>query len=240
MKSSQENLRKRGKYTQVDLELYKNRSSIELIEMLNAEEAFKRSIAIYWLSQTLINTTYFTHKLISLLNKERSLYTKIEICKVLQKGDIETAKLLIPHLGLIGNNQIRILPKYPSKKKSYPLPRDIVARILAKMDCSVYPLLLKELSHKNELKISELIDAIGFMTFYNPTLATETHLNVLTKLYVTTESPMIRWKLIIAFSSFPIEKSSRFLDQILENKIDPFFKAEAKRSLRLIFLKINK
>ena len=40
---------------------------------------------------------------------------------------------MVEYLGQIGNNQHKVLPTNGFNKKSYPLPRDIIARTLAHM-----------------------------------------------------------------------------------------------------------
>ena len=78
------------------------------------------------------------------------MYTKIAICETLQKGNEQTIALMIPYLGRIGNNQYKNIPSKPSQKKSYPLPPDIIARILSNMDSQYIPLFIEYLK-KNEL-----------------------------------------------------------------------------------------
>jgi hypothetical protein len=51
MKSSDSQLKSRGKSTFEDIQHYNNQSKIELLEMIKSKEAYKRSIAIKLLSE---------------------------------------------------------------------------------------------------------------------------------------------------------------------------------------------
>lgn len=175
-----------------------------------------------------------TNRLIQILIEEKSLYTKIEICLALQEGKEETAKLLIAYLGKIGENQHKKIPSRSSRKKSYPLPRDIIARTLAKMDTCISPLLHDELMSNDEDKLAKLIDSIGFMTFYNNQLASKNHFNKLLNLYNKTENILIQWKLIICFSAFPIKQSKEKLKSIIKENKHSLLVEEANRSLKII------
>ncbi|MCC0704505.1 hypothetical protein IC213_15705 [Clostridioides sp. ES-S-0049-02] len=57
--------------------------------------------------------------------------------------------------------------------KSYPLARDIITRSLARMNVEILPVLFDVLESDDRIKISEVIDAIGFMIFYNQEVASE-------------------------------------------------------------------
>ena len=82
--------------------------------------------------------------------------------KLRNRGFIQQEDLQnIIYLAKIGKNQYKELPSEPSRKKSYPLPRDIIARTLAKMDTSIMPFLMKVLKEDDLSKISEVIDAIN-------------------------------------------------------------------------------
>lgn len=74
---------------------------------------------------------------------------------------------MVNYLGTIGKNQYKELPEKKINKKSYPLPRDIVARTLAHMGGKVLPELIKLLKSSNVVAIREALNAIGFIGFYN-------------------------------------------------------------------------
>lgn len=109
------------------------------------------------------------------------------------------------------------MPEAVSLKKSYPLPRDIIARSLGKMSIYIFPALIDILKTEDVEKISEVLDAIGFMVFYNSELAT---LNNATIIYTIItkyeENPLIIWKCILCLSAFPLEESRIILTNIKE------------------------
>lgn len=239
MKSSKDNLRKRGFTYESDIDLLNNKSQSELFELLFSNIATVRTASIRTLANNCINETEFTDLLLNLLTKEKALYTKIAICETLEKGNVHTASKIIKYLGKIGNNQHKELPEAVSLKKSYPLPRDIIARSLGRMSISIFPTLIDVLKTENIDKISESLDAIGFMVFYNPKLAT---LNNATAIYNTItkykENPLILWKCTICLSAFPLEETVIILTNIKEENQDNILSKEADRSLKLINIRL--
>lgn len=173
--------------------------------------------------------------LLNILSNEKSLYTKIELCKSLEKGNEFTANLMCKNIGDIGKNQHKS-PKKPSKKNSYPLPRDIIARTLSKMDKSIINILISNLNdNNNELKISELLDAIGFLTFYNSELAIVENFNEIKNIFFKfKESELITWKICICCSAFPINESKDVLKHIKNVTNNENILLEVERSLKII------
>ena len=137
------------------------------------------------------------------------------------------------YLGKTGNNQHKTLPNKVSEKKSFPLPRDIVARSLGKMSAEVFPVLQTVVKGSDIEKIQEVLDAIGFMAFYNEKLATSE--NVMPILYLLkkyTDNHMISWKVVLCLSAFPLTESKKVLLQYADKK--DVIGVEALRSLRLL------
>lgn len=120
---------------------------------------------------------------------------------------------MIAYLRTIGKNQYKKLPDMVSAKKSYPLPRDIIARSLGKMDSSVSKTLLSVLETQDIMKIREVLDAIGFMAFYHSELSSEVHHNII---YSTIQKfhndDIILWKCILCLSPFPSEETKKILE----------------------------
>lgn len=138
MISSRENLRKRGMIEQIDIDSIISLSYSELISLIDSKLSIERSASIHLLSNKVsCDNEDFVAVLLKRLSIEKSLYTKIEICNALEKGSEKTARQMVQYLGCIGNNQHRWLPDRISKKISYPLPRDIIARSLGKMNGSI-------------------------------------------------------------------------------------------------------
>lgn len=238
MKSSCESLEKRGYIDLNILEEYQKSNTSELYELLNSNNAQDRSAAIHLLSlQIDLNEDNFTTNLLELLSKEKALYTRLEITKILEKANQETCQKMINYLGAIGNNQYKKLPNSVSKKISYPLPRDIIARTLAKTDIDNITTLFKVFDTNDLTKISEVIDAIGFMIFYNPTLDTEYNLNIILKEITNyKQNELILWKLIICLSAFKQEKCKFFLLSLKEEISSSLLLSEIDRSLNLLFI----
>ncbi len=168
--------------------------------------------------------------LIAALKVEKKLYPKIEICNTLVGFGTISVKPLIENLGQIGNNQHKDISNKAFEKDSYPLPRDIAARTLEHIGKDALPQLLKVLEEDNLSKLSEAIDAIGFICFYNHQPEVIDKLKSCYK--ANTTNDLICWKLVRAMSGFP--ESKEFLvaqSEITENSI---IKQEIDRSIRLI------
>lgn len=236
IKSNEQDLKKRGYVTKEQVKEYEGTPINTLITMLHATNPYKRTIAAKNLS-TLDNQV--VDELLNQLAKEKCLYTKIAICETLELGDLSTATKMIKYLGVIGKNQYIELPDKVSAKKSYPLPRDIIARSLGKMDSSVFPALCNVLMTQDTIKIREVLDAIGFMVFYHRELSSEENQHII---YSTMKKfhndDIILWKCILCLSAFPSEETKNILEEYNKpNNIlptDHIFVKEAKRSLNLI------
>lgn len=239
MKSSIEGLRRRGYIEDMDIEKYSLLKKEEILKMIDSKEAYERTIAIRILANSNnIERLVFNKALLSRLMKEKSLYTKIEICNVLEKGDQETLIEMFKYLGKIGNNQYRELPKEVSKKKSYPLPRDIIARTIAKMNSYLLPSIYEEFKQCNLIEARELIDAIGYLCFYNKDQNNLVITEELIDYYEKTDiDNIIRWKIVIALSAFNSEIVVSKLKQIIVNESVDIIRKEAERSLKLINIK---
>ena len=210
----------RGQINDEYIAIYQSKSENELLELLYSEEAWQRSVA----AELLLLTPETTDILLKKLQVEKALYTRLAITKKLESGDQETAEKMIAYLARIGNNQHR-QPIPPSKKQSFPLPRDLIARSLGRMQPAIFSTLLAALKNLSVLQLSEILDAIGYMAFYQPALVTtETYQQLLQIRKTMIDQPLIQWKLVICFSAFPQSK-----ELLLSEKE---FAPEARRSLR--------
>lgn len=89
MKSTQNQLLKRGQYNQETIEEFKNCSKAELIEGFKLLP-HQRSACIHLLSLKYHQDDDYTQILLQQLSKEKALYTKIEIQENLSKhGNIQ-------------------------------------------------------------------------------------------------------------------------------------------------------
>jgi ribosomal protein S8 len=167
MKSTAEQLKNRGYVSDNDLVLYKNLPERDLVELLQSKDADKRTVAIKLLAQS--NNEQFIPLFCEALKTEKKLYTKMELCAALENYGEKAIPYLMPLLGTIGNNRHNKIDIIDLQKKSYPLPRDIVARILIRIGPSVFPELKKILlENKNKIQIPNAIDVVGHVTWnYN-------------------------------------------------------------------------
>ncbi|SFR91877.1 HEAT repeat domain-containing protein [Anaeromicropila populeti] len=236
MNSDIETLRARGYIEGDDIHDYEKKSKEELIALLDDKTPCVRSSAAKEISFAYnMNEIEITKILLSKLVKEKKLYTRIEIGAALERGGEITAKEMVQYIGKIGKNQHKSLPDRPSKKISFPLPRDFIIRSLARMDVKIMPVLIEVLESQDEEKIAEIFDAIGYIAFYKIKAAkweyTETVLKVVEK-YKGNE--VIYWKGIRCLSGFPWQKAADFLKKVIETESQELLVEEAKRSLRLM------
>lgn len=230
MKSSVKDLKRRGFVTDEEIAALEGTPQEILLELLHSENAVTRSAAACNLDAAIESVAY---ELLKHLSIEKCLYTRIAICETLEKGDCSTAMQMTKYLGKIGKNQHKEVPDKVSDKKSFPLPRDITARSLGKMRADTFPVLLEVLKERETAKIQEVLDAIGFMVFYNPALATCENIRpVLALLESYADNPLIEWKVILCLSSFPITESKTVLLQYAGK--EGTLGLEAQRSLNII------
>lgn len=227
MKSTIEQLQNRG-YVDAGFEnRYLNTTFEQRIALLKRKLSTDRTIAARLLTNN-GNSSSINH-LIDALIIEKKLYSKIEICNSLVSFGIEAVKPLIGIIGTIGNNQHNEVPKTVFKKHNYPLPRDIASRTLIRIGKIALPDLLKVLHSKNVINLSEAIDTIGFICFYDP------QSNIFEKLMncynYNIDNDLIKWKLFRAMSAFP--ESESLLKEQLQVCNDEL-KLEIERSLSLI------
>lgn len=236
MKSSIEDLRGRGLAQNHDIDKFIELSYEELMDNINSQLPTERTSAIRILYNKFgCNDKKFIVTILDRLCIEKSLYTKLEICSVLEAGNISTAKEIIKYLGKIGNNQHKSLPDKISKKVSYPLPRDIIARSLGKMNKSILPVLIDVLDSKEKYKIYEVLDAIGFLVFYNKDLVDFILFEkILKTAKMYSDDDLMMWKGVICFSAFSIEESVAVLTDISRINPNKLIRDEASRSLKLI------
>lgn len=230
MKSTSIALRNRGLATKEDIADVSMLSIEKLILLLHDEQPYMRSAAAIGLSPCVNEVA---DELLEQLSKECCLYTRIAICQTLENGNSETARKMTGYLGQIGNNQHKVLPEKVSAKKSFPLPRDIVARSLGKMDISILPVIADVLTGNNKTQRYEALDAFGYMVFYNPVLATTKNCQLLLSLAKQEEGDLLQlWKIILCLSAFLCVESKEFLLQFASEST--ILGLEAKRSLGIL------
>ena len=236
MKSSLQDLQRRGYIEAKDVTPYHDHTTEALYTLLDSKEATERTIAVRLLTQRLgITDRNWALHLLTQLTKEKALYTKLETCQWLEGGDAETAEAMIPYLGMIGCNQHRVLPKRVSKKISYPLPRDIIARTLGKMRPTVLPTLMAVLGSDDVARISEALDAIGFMLFYHPESQSLMHLATIERTMARyRHHDVILWKCVLCLSALWFAESIQTLEDVMTWGVDGVIVDEARRSIQII------
>lgn len=199
----------------------------ELTNLLHSNVAIERTIGARILT---CRNHEFVENLLIALETEQKLYTKIELCRSLAILGEHSVKGLIQRLGKIGNNQHRTPTDEPFKKNSYPLPRDIAARTLIRIGSKALPALCGVLTEDDSSKISEAIDAIGFICYSG---GQDKYLEPLIDCYNKLSSNnLIRWKIIRAMSAFPA--SMTFLKKQFQIENVTAIKQEIERSIRMI------
>lgn len=231
MKSSPERLAQRGYLARefVTEELFPDRRTLDA--GLQGSEAWVRTAAIRSLRP--LRDDARIPELCALLSREKALYTKIEICECLAEYGPRAVPALLPLLGRIGNNQHRGVITPDLGKKSFPLPRDLVARILIRMGPLIVEELLQFMRSSPDLSaLSEVIDVIGHISFYSGDRRAESRLLTL---YQETNEPLLQWKIIRAFQSFDSAETRALLHGVLADpEGSPEMQREAERSLKRI------
>lgn len=228
MKSTKEDLMQRGYADEDRIRKTECLDDKALLNLCSSALAWERSAAVYALKQP----DQYAEFYVKMLSTEQKLYTRLACCEVLAKGSEDTVKVLIHWLGKIGNNQHRRVGK-TSMKKSYPLPRDIIARILARMDSKYIALFFDDELFKDEVRLSEILDAIGFMTYYNQHLVDMKWASQIMQL-LDHNNDLIRWKAVTACSAFPLLEVRDKLKEMLLADGNKVIYPEIKRSLNII------
>jgi hypothetical protein len=231
MKSNVEQLKGRGYLFDDDIIMYKNYSEDDLVKLLYSKEAYKRTIAVKLLSQ--YSKEEYIQLFCETLKNENKLYTKLELCNALENYNIKAIPYLTPLLGPIGKNQHKKIEIVDIHKKSYPLPRDIIGRILIRIGPRVFPELKKILlENKNHVQIYETIDIIGHITWNYKDYSLE---NTLVEYYKKQkDNEFMEWKIIRAFQSFKSNEIKILLENIIKTHKNKIIIEEAKRSIKRI------
>ena len=227
MKSDAAQLESRGYVANGIENNYATISFEQRIVLLKSKQATERTLGARLLIKQ--SDLQVINCLITALQVETKLYTRLEICNSLVSYGRAAVMPLITVLGTIGNNQHRIVPTADFKKVSYPLPRDLAARTLIRIGTVALPDLLTALNSTDIVQLSEAIDAIGFICFYDYQSAIAGELEDC--FYRNSQSELVKWKIFRAMSAFP--ETTAFLNQQLKLNAGAL-KAEIERSLCLI------
>ncbi len=233
MKSTQKQLENRGFITDGAVKKYLDSTFEQRLILLRSNLPTDRTLAARLLAKN--SNLQAIDFLIEALINEIKLYTKIEICNSLVSYGKDAVIPLIGLLGVIGNNQHKTVPGSDFKKDNFPLPRDLAGRILIRIGPIAIPDLVKILGSRDLKKLSETIDTIGYICFY------EYQVNVFGILKEcfnhNVDNDLIKWKIFRAMSAFPESESFLREQQHLHNGQ---LKREIDRSLLLIKKRIIK
>jgi hypothetical protein len=224
-----ESKQKRGYAHKKDICDYLESSTSELLSILTDDLPIKRTISANILGMR--KEKKCIQNLIQALLTETKLYPKIAISEALSEIGEPAVSYLIPFLGKIGNNQYFSLPSKPFVKNNYPLARDIISRTICNMRKYAIPILIKELDVSNKIQLSEGIDAIGYISYYEHD---EIAKNYLLNLFSKNQNDIITWKLIRSFQAFSGDDIFFVLKKIIKESMIKPFVWEANRSLKQI------
>ncbi|PKN77029.1 MAG: hypothetical protein CVU52_02275 [Deltaproteobacteria bacterium HGW-Deltaproteobacteria-10] len=229
MKSTDEQLKERGFISDKELKKYFDCSDDQLFSYLNGKSSFERTAAIKIIAKK--SDIKFINLLCEKLFIENKLYTKIALCECLTGYGFKAVPYLLPMLGKIGNNQHKAIALVDIGKKSFPLPRDIVARILIRIGPIVFEETKKIIATGDRNQILEAIDVVGHVTWKFQDYSCE---DVLIELFEKTgEDILMQWKIIRAFQSFKSTKIINILEKVTQGTNEVIV-SEAKRSLHRI------
>jgi HEAT repeat protein len=161
---------------------------------------------------------------------ETAIYARLAMSEALGAIGEPALPELTARIGTVGHNQHQTLPTALFKKWNYPLPRDLVVRTIVKIGTVALPSLIKHLQTCTDHRIiSEVIDAIGYLSFYS---GDHQAFDACIKAYATySMHVVIMWKLIRAFQAFPAEETVGYLKEVLLTSPLPQHRWEAARSL---------
>ncbi len=240
MKSTSESLRRRGMYGFEDIASLKERSRGELEAALKSGSAPERSAAVRLLAADAAGDSSLALRLAGMLKTEKALYTRLEICRTLEKCGAETARLLIPLAGTTGRGRYGEHREKVSLKKTYPLPGDIIARILGKMNPDALPVITEAICEGSGPALPELLDAAGFMVFHNKELATpENAEKIYAVLEKCRENLNVFRRAVRCLSAFPSAKTLEILTCIKNQHPEAGIRAEAARSETFVAARIK-
>ena len=228
MKSKQEQLISRGYLAKGMKSEYPDKSFDEKIDLLQSKAPTDRTLGARLLANS--KNDKAIDYLIDALRVEKKLYPKIEICDSLVSCGQHSIKPLIKILGKVGTNQHKRVTVKEFKKDSYPLPRDIAGRTLVRFGQAALNELEKMLNSRDKKQLSEAIDAVGFICFYD--CKPEIYAKLRDCYSKNSQNDLIQWKIIRAMSGFT--ESEPFLQeqkQIIHNER---LQKEIGRSLLLI------
>ena len=230
MKSSSSQLEQRGYLTDEECVSYAACSDEKLSVLLENGEARERTAAARILSAQ--GNPAHIPLLCRALEKEKKLYTRLALCEGLASYGKDAVPHLIALLGRIGSNQHRFPARCDLGKKSFPLPRDLAARIIVRIGEPALPAIEKTLREGDRQQICEAIDAAGHIAFYSGNAGSGEILVEMYRKYAGDD--LVEWKIIRALQSYHSEDVIALLRGVAQNSASELMREEAERSLERI------
>lgn len=226
-KTLAENRKKRGEVSEEFVNQFYNLNSDQLCKSLQNSNAQIRSSAAIILGNQ--KDQKYVQLLINRLKIEKALYVKINLCNSIVNYGITIIPDLLELLGTIGINQHYDLPEKGFYKSNYPLPRDIIARIIIRMGEDALVPLAEFVKNRKGNILLEAIDVIGHISYYSKNISLE---KVLINLYKNSDyNFVLKWKIIRSFQGFNTTAVQKILLTILSSEQIKQFKWEALRVL---------
>lgn len=224
-----EKRRERGEVAQAEVVQYLTMDTDELLSQICSPIPSSRTCAAIALGNHKVPKV--VAGLCQQLKIEKKLYCKIAISDSLVNIGSLSIQPLLALLGKIGRNQETMIPHKGFNKISYPLPRDIVARILCRMNADILPELFEFLEH-NELpfELEQAIDVIGHILYTEKRSINSKILIQISDKY--SEFPMIQFKITRCLSGFTDDQAKHYLHNKLKSP-NIGLQFEAARSLVL-------
>ncbi|PCI27604.1 MAG: hypothetical protein COB67_08155 [SAR324 cluster bacterium] len=221
--------RERGEVTPADIDPFLSISTEELLYQLSSPKPSIRTCAATVLSSR--KGTEIADCLCQQLKNEQKLYCKIAISNSLVNIGSLSVQPLLALLGKIGRNQETGIPQKGFNKISYPLPRDIAARILCRMGGGILPEVFAFLENERQpIELEQAIDVIGHIVYTSKLTIDSNILIQIADKY--SEALMVQFKIIRCFSGFADDQTKHFLYKQLKSH-DLGLQFEAARSVVL-------
>ena len=214
-------------YSKDSFDLPKN-DALELIESINPIDRTNgyRALKKHYNDAT-DEVQFFVDKLLN----ELMLYPRIEIQQLLSLGTKNTIDVLLKNIHLTKKEK----PNIPSKKKSYPLSRNLTSRIIGCMDYRVFPYLIKKIGQLNDEDLTEVLEGIGHMIFYNELLDTKENFFIFQDLLnKNLNNGFLTVNLITLLSAFKQKECLEYVKEIEPKIKDIRMIAELKRTKLLL------
>lgn len=227
MKSTINQLNARGFVSEDDLIQCNDIPDNAIPVLLNSPVPYERTFGA--IASSVRGNIEFLPLLCAVLETESKLYTKIALSEAIVSYGEASLEYLVPLLGKIGNNQHKKAALVDLNKKSFPLPRDLAARIIIRIGEPALPCLEEVLFSGAYFQKAEAVDAIGHIAFNYMNFRSE--LCLMNLLNTVESDELLQWKIIRAFQSFKSKEVEDYLKAVKEKSTNKVLKAEAARSL---------